>query len=155
MNQAYRILPLRKMTKPTLDYFTKLTPFTVKKMDYYPPRLEDKNRPWNMTTRTTTKIIPMDGYQNVELFHPSRQLHFHMKLAPYQCLENGAMCCDEPYMFEINPGIFYRCYTGNEDAVITFPSKYQFKHGEKSTCDYIPDYDMEAYPKEYLLHAYR
>lgn len=156
MNQAYRILPLRKMTKPTLGYFSELPIFSIDRTQYHPPRLENStDRPWNMNPRETTKILPLNGYQNVELFYPSQQLHFHVKLNPYTCVENGELCCDEPYLFEINHGVFYRSYTGNEEATMQFPSQYQMKRGESISHKTFADHNMEAYPKDYLLYAYR
>jgi len=152
MNQAYRILPLCKMTKPTLGYFSKLQIFSIGRAQYYPPRLAyNTGRPWNMNSHETTKILPLNGYQNVELFYPPQQLHFHVKLAPYKCVENGELRCDEPYLFEINPGVFFRSYTGNEEVTMKFPSQYQMNGAHEET----HDYDMDAYPKEHLLHAYR
>ena len=59
--------------------------------------------------------------------YTSRQLNLHFVLKPQECKLNGEILCDEPYLFEIKPGIFFRSYTGNETSMIKMPEKQDIR----------------------------
>tara|TARA_Y100000389_G_C16985674_1_gene282427 strand:+ start:132 stop:512 length:381 start_codon:yes stop_codon:yes gene_type:complete len=97
-------------------------------MDYSPPMITSCNeRPWNMDPYKEVNILPLRGYQNMELYYPSRQFNLHFVLKPQECKLNGEILCDEPYLFEIKPCVFYRAYTGNQTSMMKFPSKVDIR----------------------------
>lgn len=128
MNHAYRIIPLQQFTPNTILRFHRLPYFTINRMNYSPPMITSCNeRPWNIDPYKEVNILPLRGYQNMELYYPSRQFNLHFVLKPQECKLNGETLCDEPYLFEIKPGVFYRSYTGNETSMMKFPSKVDIR----------------------------
>ena len=156
MNQAYRIIPLQQFTPNTIIRFHRLPYFTINRMDYSPPMITSCNeRPWNMDPYKEVNILPLRGYQNMELYYPSRQFNLHFVLKPQECKLNGEILCNEPYLFEIKPGVFYRAYTGNQTSMMKFPSKVDIRTKKPSNPDHTQKpCETKQAQKDRLSRAY-
>ncbi len=153
MNHVYRIIHLQQFTPNTILRFHRLPYFTINRMNYSPPMNScSKERPWNMDPYKEVNIVPLRGYQNMELYYPPSKIKLHFVLKPQECKLNGETLCDEPYLFEIKQGVFYRSYTGNETSMMKFPSNVDIRTKKPCNPDHIQTKQSQ---KERLSRAYR
>ena len=157
MNHVYRIIPLQQFTPNTILRFHRLPYFTINRMNYSPPMITSCNeRPWNMDPYKEVNIVPLRGYQNMELYYPPSKIKLHFVLKPQECKLNGETLCDEPYLFEIKPGVFYRSYTGNETSMMKFPSNVDIRRKKPRNQDLEKmQHETKQSQKDRLSRAYR